>query len=248
MSHVLDVSFKLFEDYAEKMSKSTQRQAWTGWLEQTVLCYIQCMLNSSSKIRAKKSEEVVNKIREDSIEIETRFEEYMTKRQMKNGIEVLDDLISFFESSPDFISVPCEKMRRTHGPNFKIATVKAILNLRTDLSKDERNHAMKICEDILDDFKKHPEWDTLATNSKGIFSSLDMTQAEEAAKQVDIISENLVDDDEEHNYGGALNAEDFDIEGFLKEGGINLEDIDEQAPPPKRKESQEEEEKVGDEE
>jgi hypothetical protein len=58
---------------------------------------------------------------------------------MKTGIEVLDDLISFFESSPDFISVPCEKMRRTHGPNFKLATVKAILNLRTDLNKDERN-------------------------------------------------------------------------------------------------------------
>jgi hypothetical protein len=33
MSHILNESFKLFEDYAEKMSKSTQRQAWIGWLE-----------------------------------------------------------------------------------------------------------------------------------------------------------------------------------------------------------------------
>jgi hypothetical protein len=33
MNHILNESFKLFEDYAEKMSKSTQRQAWTGWLE-----------------------------------------------------------------------------------------------------------------------------------------------------------------------------------------------------------------------
>ena len=49
-----------------------------------------------------------------------------------------------------------------------------------------------------------------------------MTQAEEAAKQAEK-SENLIDDDEEHN----INAEDFDIEGFLKEGGINLEDVDE---------------------
>ena len=192
------------------------------------------MLNSSSKIRSKNSEEVINKIRDDSDRVESRFEEYMTKRQMKNGIEVLDDLISFFESSPDFIAVPCEKMRRTHGPNFKLATVKAILNLRTDLSKDERNSALKICEDILDDFKKHPEWDNLASTFKGIFSSLDMTQAEEAAKQVEK-SENLGDDDEEHNVMG---GEDFDIEGFLKEGGINLEDIDDKANgAAKRKES-----------
>lgn len=62
----------------------------------------------------------------------------MTQRQMKAGLEVLDDLVSFFESSPAFISVACEKMRKTHGPTFKMSTVKAILGLRTDLSKEER--------------------------------------------------------------------------------------------------------------
>jgi hypothetical protein len=47
---------------------------------------------------------------------------------MKNGIEVLDDLVSFFESSPAFISVACEKMRKAHGPTFKITTVVRIFN------------------------------------------------------------------------------------------------------------------------
>lgn len=42
---------------------------------------------------------------------------------MKSGIEVLDDLVSFFESSPAFISVACEKLRKTHGPTFKLSTV-----------------------------------------------------------------------------------------------------------------------------
>ncbi len=40
MEHILNESFKVFEDYAAKMSKSTCRQAWTGFLEQTVLSYI----------------------------------------------------------------------------------------------------------------------------------------------------------------------------------------------------------------
>jgi hypothetical protein len=31
---------------------------------------------------------------------------------MKQGIEVLGDLLSFFESSPSFIGVACEKLRK----------------------------------------------------------------------------------------------------------------------------------------
>lgn len=44
----------------------------------------------------------------------------MTLRLMRSGIEVLGDLLSFFESSPAFISVACEKLRKQHGPNFKL--------------------------------------------------------------------------------------------------------------------------------
>jgi hypothetical protein len=40
MEYILNESFKFFEDYAGKMSKSTGRQAWTSFLERTVLCYI----------------------------------------------------------------------------------------------------------------------------------------------------------------------------------------------------------------
>lgn len=76
----------------------------------------------------------------------------MTPRLMRSGIEVLGDLLSFFESSPAFISVATEKLRKQHGPNFKLQTVKAILNLRSDLSKEERQEILKICKDVLDQF------------------------------------------------------------------------------------------------
>ena len=57
---------------------------------------------------------------------------------MKAGIEVISDLLSFFESSPAFISVACEKLRKQHGPSFTMKTVTAIMNLRTDLDNTER--------------------------------------------------------------------------------------------------------------
>lgn len=34
-------------------------------------------------------------------------------RALKSGIEVVEDLVSFFECSPSFMSVPVEKLRRT---------------------------------------------------------------------------------------------------------------------------------------
>ena len=73
MEYVLNESLKIFEDYSGKMSKSTGRQAWTEFLEKTVHCYLQCMLNSSSKIRAKSSDDAIAKIREDYTKIEQRF-------------------------------------------------------------------------------------------------------------------------------------------------------------------------------
>ena len=57
----------------------------------------------------------------------------MTTRSMKNLIEVLDDLVSFFEASPAFLSVACEKLRKTHGPTFKFATVVITLILYISL-------------------------------------------------------------------------------------------------------------------
>jgi hypothetical protein len=76
------------------------------------------MLDSSTKIRQTSSDEAIAKIKEDYDKIASRFGEFMTTRSMKSGIEVLDDLVNFFESSPAFISVACEKLRKTHGPTF----------------------------------------------------------------------------------------------------------------------------------
>ena len=107
----------------------------------------------------------------------------MTSRTMKSGIEVLGDLLSFFESSPAFISVACEKLRKQHGPNFKINTVKAILNLRNDISKDEKAAALKICKEVLESYEdgtydKKLKQKNGGQATVGIFDELDMTEAD----------------------------------------------------------------------
>lgn len=73
MEAILNESLVSFQDFSDKMSHKVQRQAWTFFLEKTVICYIQCMLNSSSKIKASSSEKVVVKIRDDYEIIQNRF-------------------------------------------------------------------------------------------------------------------------------------------------------------------------------
>ena len=78
----------------------------------------------------------------------------MTPRQMRHGVDVLSDLLSFFEASAPFISVATVKLRDHHGPGFKLKTVDAILSLRTDLTKEGRAEARSICKHVLDNYQE----------------------------------------------------------------------------------------------
>ena len=102
----------------------------------------------------------------------------MSQRACNLGTEVLDDLISFFECSPEFISVPCEKLRRTQGKQFNNKVVSALMGLRTDLDRNERKQAVQICEEIIKNFRD----DKIAQGGKkkqtqGLFSIVEEQDA-----------------------------------------------------------------------
>ena len=117
---------------------------------------------------------MISKIKRDYELIEEHFSDFLTNRAMKTGLEVLDDIISFFEASVDFIAVSCEKLRKTHGSFFKLPFVKALLNLRNDLSADERNRAFQNCKEVLQSFSN---LDRRVSASGEILSNLDTSAA-----------------------------------------------------------------------
>jgi hypothetical protein len=73
------------------------------------------LLSSCAKLDKKKAAAAIQKIKDDQEVIEQRFLQYMSPRVLKSGIEVLEDIVTFFECSPSFVSLPCEKLRRTQG-------------------------------------------------------------------------------------------------------------------------------------
>lgn len=159
MSVIISFSFKCFERLADLMEEKTKREAWLNFLEHLVFHYIQCLLQSCSKIDKKKSVDAIQKIKDDQEIIEYRFSQNMSQRVLKGGIEVLNDIVTIFECNVDFISLPCEKLRRSQGKNFNFKIVTNLMSMRTDFSKVELAEAMKTCKEVLDNYREEEEAD-----------------------------------------------------------------------------------------
>ena len=177
----------------------------------------------------------------------------MSQRACNLGLEVLDDLTSFFECSPEFISVPCEKLRRTQGNQFNNKVVAALMALRTDLERSERKEAIRICEEIIRQFRDDPakkKDGKGGTKNQGLFAVVEeMDQPKNASKQKGGASKI-----EEEKKGGAAAAnnnfvltdsdemsdedDEMNMSAFMREGGLD-EDIADR----KKKAKEEEEER-----
>jgi hypothetical protein len=98
------------------------------------------------------------------------------------------------------------------------------LNLRTDLNKEEKALALKVCQEILEAFKAS-NYDKTNLQKKGIFSNLDTTQAEAAGGGGnDAMIENMDTENNNNIMDDNKDTEGFDIDDFLKAGGISVDD------------------------
>ena len=222
LDDILNKSIAIYEEIADKMNISASREAWKWFMKKSMAAYIQILLNSSSKIKEKKSDEAVQKIQKDYSIFERSFEEFMSKKTMRPSLEVIGDVKNFFESSPDFLGVSIEKMRNLHGPSFNFSTVKALLNLRTDLSKQEKISILGECKEILANFSNTDKGKT-----EGIFNNIDTKSgAAECLKDMAVADGENDGDDHIMNQFKDDEEDDFDINAFLKDGGVDLEEIE----------------------
>ena len=223
LDSVLNSSTKIYEELADKMNMSASREAWKLFMKKTMAAYIQCLLNSSTKIKQKKSDEAIEKIKRDYDMFESVFAEYMTSKSMKPSLEVIGDIKNFFESSPDFLIVYIENMRNLHGPSFKINTVKALLNLRTDIESSQKAQILLQSKEIFANFSQSDKGKT-----DGIFNNINADGGAEEFLQ-EITAKEGEGDEENSKLIDQLKEdddEDLDIEAFFKEGGIDLEELD----------------------
>lgn len=213
----LNHAFMIFEEKVELMTKQTSREVWKAYLHKTIVAMVQILFNSITKMKKGKSEDAIVKIQKDYEKVKEMFSEYMSERMIRPALEVLGDIKNFFESSVDFLPISVGKMRKDHGPAFNITTVKALLSLRTDLSKDEKNQVLKDSTEVLNQYK-----DEGVISNKGVFNNVDTASA------VEEFNDEMRDPEEEKEEAPQEEEEEeLDLDDFLKQGGIDVEELDE---------------------
>jgi len=107
---------------------------------------MQCLLNSSSKLKVKEISVLSERLANDRDVFEGTFK--VGASVMEACLKVINDILDFFDTSPAIIPMSILEFRRTNGSGFNMTTVKALLNLRVDLTSNERSEALTGCKEV----------------------------------------------------------------------------------------------------
>jgi hypothetical protein len=151
ISNILEITFNTFGKFIKLMHHSIQRKTWGEIVKSILFQYIKSLLTTAGK-KIKKIEDLTKKIKNDEEELFEAFKEIAGENLTKETLKILNDIINFLDVSPEMIGLSCSKIREFNGPQFTISTVKALINLRCDFSKEEKNEAINSCKIILDNF------------------------------------------------------------------------------------------------
>jgi len=75
-------------------------------------------------------------------------------------VRIVDEILGFFESSPELITVSAAKLRSTHGDGFNIKVLNILLNLRVDIPNSDKKEIFESCRSVLSK-QKDPMSDSL---------------------------------------------------------------------------------------
>lgn len=151
ISYILEITFTTFGKFIKLMHHSIQRKTWGEVVKYILFEYIKSLLTTASK-KIKKIDDLTKKIKNDEEELFEAFKDVAGENLTKETLKILDDFLNFLDVSPDMISLSCSKIREFNGPQFTISTVKALINLRCDLTKEEKTEAINSCKIILDNY------------------------------------------------------------------------------------------------
>jgi hypothetical protein len=189
INKILDVTFKVYGSFTSLMHKSTQKKCWGEILRVSLFQYIKSLLLTAHK-SVKKVEDLTNKLRSDKECIIAAYTNLVGEFVTLETLKILDDFLDFLDVSSYMISVSCTKLREFNGPSFTLNTCKALINLRCDMTKEEKNEAIATCKEILQNFTKSADE---KEKSNGFLKNLenDILEEEKIQREAEMSSENL---------------------------------------------------------
>ena len=150
---ILKITFDVYMKFVNFIKPVGKSQFWKEVLNGTLFYYIKSLFISDHN-KSKILNDITNKVKSDKINFITAFENYIDKDIVIESLKIMDDFIDFLETSTDMMVYSCMKLRQQHGSNFSLSTAKALINLRVDLTSDQKKDAIDSCNEFLEKFQK----------------------------------------------------------------------------------------------
>jgi hypothetical protein len=200
---VIDITFEIYGSYSSLMHVSTKRKCWNEILRVTLYQYIRSLLTSGSK-KVKDKDDLLKRITSDKNAFLSSYEPHCGTHVTNETIKILNDFLDFLDCSSHTIGIGCVKIREYNGASFNLAMAKALINLRTDLDKTEKNEAIQACKEALEGFNSNNPTPSGGTN---------MFEFQDIEKEIEEDDQEGKDSSKVHskkgNRRGTLNLLDF---------------------------------------
>lgn len=180
---------------------------WIGFQYDFVIKYLQCLFHSATK-KTFQADKVAEKIEKDKVKYIETFGTITGKDTAKDDSEVLDEIRDLLDGNDANIPTICTRLRDKHGDSFNIKIVTVLINMRKDIPAPDKKNLLEQCSKILGPM---PSSGDVKGKRKSIFMQLEADDSyEEEEEEKEEEEEEKKDPEEE-----------FDMEKFLKEGGLD---------------------------
>jgi len=132
--NLIKETFEKFEKFFFSYLKKT---FWTEIFHITLFYYL-CSLLKSGLVNVKEFEDIKSKLITDKDLFITFFGSYFEKFILTDVLRIIDDILEILASPRDLLSNCCFKLRKMHGSNFSFILAKSLINLRMDLTLNNK--------------------------------------------------------------------------------------------------------------
>ena len=153
MSKIVMISNEILTPFSKSKSIIVTKKAHREILKLILYHYIILLFTLNPE--QTKIEQIRDKIKKDIDILNKAYESIIGDNLTLSTIKILNDILDFFNSSPNMISSTCLPLREYIGSAFNLNTLKDLINLRTDLNEQDKNDALKKCKEVIDNYKKN---------------------------------------------------------------------------------------------
>lgn len=119
-----------------------------------VFYYFNSFIISCNKAKSSDLPKFKTKLANDKEKLESEFDGFIFENLLVQSLLPFDLMQEFMRGSSLGLLEPCKGLRTYFGKAFTGRTVKTLLNIRGDMSKDEKANNLESCTSLIDDYNK----------------------------------------------------------------------------------------------